>query len=104
MDLLEKELQKAVDTQCYLAGLSLNIMDNAIQQHASHEELKDLTREIDRDFTVTNSEWARLQLKITEFVYSKAIKFDYMQNNWHLYLQIQIANWLLFKDDQKIGG
>lgn len=73
----------------------LSVMDNAIQHKASHEELTNLAKAMDWKFQVSNSEWARLQLKIIEFVYSKTLKFDYLQNDWHLYLQIQIANWLL---------
>ena len=79
---------------CMLAA-----MDQAIQQNATHEELTGLAKSMNLKFHVNNAEWARLQLKIIEFVYLKTIMFDYLQNNWHLYLQVQIANWLLEKDN-----
>lgn len=81
----------------------LSVMNNAIQQKAGHEERTSLAKEIDQKFQVSNAEWARLQLKIIESAYCKTIKFDYLQNDWHLYLQIQIANWLLGKEGDNHG-
>lgn len=82
----------------------LSIINNAIQQKATHDELRDLARAIYNEFHVSDSEWARIQLKITEFAYSKHFKFDYMQNDWHLYLQVQIANWLQTTPPKLQGG
>ena len=73
----------------------LAVMDETIQHKATHKELTSLVKELDLEFQLSNAEWARLQLKIIEFVYSNTIKFDYLQNDWHLYLQIQMANWIL---------
>ena len=72
------------------------IVDKAIKHGYSHEQIIALTRVIDNQFKVNNSEWARIQLKIIEFAFEKSkLNFDYMQNDWHLYIQVEIANWLM---------
>ncbi len=74
----------------------LSVVDKAIKHGYSHEQIIALTRVIDNQFKVNNSEWARIQLKIIEFAFEKSkLNFDYMQNDWHLYIQVEIANWLM---------
>lgn len=74
----------------------LSIIDKAIKQGDSHEQIRELARAIDYHFKVNNSEWARIQLKIIEFAFEESgVKFNYMQNDWHLYLQVKIADWLM---------
>lgn len=75
----------------------LDIFDNSIKNGLCHEELQNLSRHIDSIYHVSNSEWARIQLKIMEPILGKFLPFDYFSNDWHLYLQIQIAEWKLSK-------
>lgn len=78
----------------------LSVMDNAIQQKATHADLSSLASVINDKCHLNNSEWARIQLKIIEFALNKYVKFDYVQNDWHLYLQFQIAKWCLGKEGE----
>ena len=72
--------------------IKIEIAQNA---NATYEELRDITRQIDSQYNVTNSEWARLMLKVIEPLFDNVLKFDYYLNDWYLYLQIQIAFWKL---------
>lgn len=75
----------------------LNLFDDNIKSGLCHEELRDLSKYIDWIYHVSNSEWARIQLKIIEPILGQFLPFDYFANDWHLYLQIQIAKWKLSK-------
>lgn len=75
----------------------LNLFNDNIKSGLCHEELRDLSKYIDSIYHVSNSEWARIQLKIIEPILGQFLPFDYFANDWHLYLQIQIAKWKLSK-------
>lgn len=70
-------------------------VEDAQKANTSHEKLRDITRQIDRQYNVTNSEWARLMLKVLEPLFDNVLEFDYYLNDWYLYLQVQIAFWKL---------
>ena len=36
-------------------------------------------------------------MKIMEHIYAEYITFDYFANDWHLYIQVELAKWLLAK-------
>lgn len=75
----------------------LSIISQAQASDLSEEEMMDVAREIDYRFKVTNSEWARVQLKIIEPYFANAVEFDYFLDDWYLYLQIKIAFWRMSK-------
>lgn len=75
----------------------LSIISKAQEANLSKEEMMDVAREIDHRFKVTNSEWARVQLKIIEPYFENIIDFDYYLDDWYLHLQIEIAFWLMSK-------
>ena len=76
----------------------LETIEVARQRGATHEDLRGVARYIDNKAHTTNAEWARIQLKIMEPILGKFIKLNYFLNNWHLYLQTEIAKWLLSKE------
>lgn len=73
----------------------LSIIADARMNGADDEELMDIARYIDHQYTTTNSEWARIQLKIIEPYFDNTVEFDYHLNDWYLHLQVEIAFWLL---------
>lgn len=73
----------------------LFLMNEKIKKGLSHEKLSEFARLLDYMYSINFSEWARIQLKIMENFYSKYVKFDYGLNDWHLYLQFVVANWML---------
>lgn len=73
----------------------LDAMNKALEIGVDHEGLKWCGRFLDGEYKVTDSEWARIQLKIMEPIIGKYIIFDYYSNDWLLYLQVEIAKWLL---------
>lgn len=75
----------------------LDIFDNSIKNGLCHEELQDLSRTLNSRYHASDSEWARIQIKIMEPVLGQFLPFDYFANDWHLYWQIQIAEWKLSK-------
>lgn len=75
----------------------LKMIEQAQENGAALNDLEDLSRYIDAKYLTTDYEWARIQLKIMEPVLGKNIAFDYFLNNWHLYLQVEIAKWLIGK-------
>lgn len=78
-------------------SLMLSIISEAQEAGWSNEEIKDVAREIDGRFTTTDSEWARIQLKIIEPCLKNVIEFDYFLDDWYLHLQIEIAFWGMSK-------
>lgn len=78
----------------------LEMIDVARQQCATHEDLRNVARYIDSKARTSNSEWARIQLKIMEPILGKYFQFDYFLNDWHLYWQTEIAKWMLGKKDE----
>lgn len=78
-------------------SLMLSIISEAQKAGSSNEEIKDVAREIDSRFKTSNSEWARIQLKIIEPCFKNVIKFDYFLNDWYLHLQLEIAFWRMSK-------
>lgn len=78
-------------------NLMLSIICQAQDADLSEEEMMCVAREIDDRFTVTDSEWARIQLKIIEPYFENTIEFDYSLDDWYLHLQIQIALWRMTK-------
>ena len=78
----------------------LEMIDVARQQCATHEDLRSVARYIDSKARTSNSEWARIQLKIMEPILGKYFQFDYFLNDWHLYWQTEIAKWMLGKKDE----
>ena len=75
----------------------LSIISKAQASDLSEEEMMDVAREIDYRFKVTNSEWARVLLKIIEPYFANTVEFDYLLDDWYLYLQIKIAFWRMSK-------
>ena len=75
----------------------LSIISRAQDDDLSEEELMGVAREIDYKFKVTNSEWARVLLKIIEPYFENTMEFDYSLDDWYLYLQIKIAFWRMSK-------
>ena len=75
----------------------LDIFDNSIKNGFCHEELQYLSRTVNSYYHTSDSEWARIQIKIMEPVLGQFLPFDYFANDWHLYWQIQIAEWKLSK-------
>jgi len=73
----------------------LSIISDARMNGADEEDLMDIAREIDHRYTTTNSEWARIQLKIIEPYFDNIVEFDYHLNDWYLHLQVEIAFWLI---------
>ena len=88
-------ISKKSDLDIKRIDLMLNMIDIAQQRGVTHEDLKEVGRYIDSKLHTTNSEWARIQIKIMEPILGKYIKFDYLLNDWLLYLQTKIAKWLL---------
>lgn len=75
----------------------LNLFDDNIKNGLCHEELRNLGRFLDSNYHISNSEWARIQLKIMEPILGRFLPFNYFANDWHLYWQVQIAKWKLGK-------
>ena len=75
----------------------LEMINVARQRGATHEDLRNVARYIDGKAQTSDSEWARIQLKILEPILGQYVQFNYFLNNWHLYLQTEIAKWLLGK-------
>ncbi len=73
----------------------LSIISKEHMKGINDEDLLDLAKEIDRHYEVTDSEWARIQLKIIEPYFDNVLEFDYHLNDWYLYLQVEIAFWLI---------
>lgn len=73
----------------------LSIITDARMKDADDEGLMDIAREIDHQYKTTNSEWARIQLKIIEPYFDNIVEFDYHLNDWYLHLQVEIAFWLI---------
>ena len=78
----------------------LNELDRLIKDNEPFEELSSFCRFIDGKYRTTSSEWARMQLKIMEPVLGKYIEFDYFLNDWQLYLEYQLSEWLLSKSEE----
>ena len=78
-------------------SLMLFIISEAQKANLSEEEMMDVARQIDGRFKTTNSEWARIQLKIIEPCFKNEIEFDYSLDDWYLHLQIEIAFWRMSK-------
>ena len=93
---------KAVSFDIKRMSYFLSEIENCIKQGMGHTELRSICRSINSNYAVSNSEWARMQLKTIEFVFEKYMKFDYMLNDWHLYMQIELAMWLLSKDEKRV--
>lgn len=81
--------------------LMLSIISEAQKANLSEEEMMDVARQIDDRFKTTNSEWARIQLKIIEPCFKNDIEFDYFLDDWYLHLQIEIAFWNISKNGRK---
>ena len=73
----------------------LSIISEAVKNSESNEEIEDIARNIDLHYGTSNSEWARIQLKIIEPYFDNVVVFDYHMNDWFLHLQVEIAFWLV---------
>lgn len=91
-------IDEPLHLDCLRLKEMLDIMDKALAACVDHEELKSCGLALDYKYTVTDSEWARIQLKIMSPILGKYITFDYFANNWLLYLQVKMAKWLLLKN------
>lgn len=80
-------------------SLMFSIISEAQKTNLSEEEMMDVARQIDGRFKTTNSEWARIQLKIIEQCFKNDIEFDYFLDDWYLHLQIEIACWRMSKKE-----
>lgn len=90
-------IDEPVSFECSRMEFMLDCVDRARKNGATHKDLKDVGRYLDARYQTTNDEWARIQLKIMEPILGKNITFNYFSNNWQLYLQVEMAKWLLFK-------
>lgn len=81
--------------------LMLSIISEAQKANLSEVEMMDVARQIDDRFKTTNSEWARIQLKIIEPCFENVVEFDYFLDDWYLHLQIEIAFWCMLKNGRK---
>lgn len=71
----------------------LSIIERAQSENLDSYEMQEVARNIDSYFHVSNSEWARIQLKILEPFLLDSVKIDYHLNDWYVYLQKQIIFW-----------
>ncbi len=71
----------------------LSVIEKAQVDNLDSYEMYEVANNIDRCYHVTNSEWARIQLKILEPYLSDSVKIDYHLNDWYVYLQKQIIFW-----------
>ena len=93
-------IDEPISLHCSRLKEMLDAMDKAIKAGVDHEELKWCGRYLDNQYRVNDSEWARIQLKIMSPVLGKYISFDYFSNDWRLYLQVEIAKWLLLRNEE----
>lgn len=93
-------IDEPIALDCLRLKEMLDTIDKALQAGMIHEELKMCGRYLDGRYQVSNSEWARIQLKIMSPVLGKYISFDYYSNDWRLYLQVEIAKWLLLRNEE----
>lgn len=93
-------IDEPISLNCSRLKEMLDAMDKAIKAGVDHEELKWCGRYLDNQYRVNDSEWARIQLKIMSPVLGKYISFDYFSNDWRLYLQVEIAKWLLLRNEE----
>lgn len=79
---------------CYWVRVKsfLDELDVLISKGATHEELASFGRYIDFKFKTRNGEWARVQLKTIESVFTNCV-FDYGDSDWNLYMQYCVAKW-----------
>ena len=89
-----------ITVDCLRLRRMLDAMDKALKAGMDHEELKCCGRYLDQHYQVNDSEWARIQLKIMSPILGKYITFDYYLNDWHLYLQVEIAKLLLLRNGE----
>ncbi len=92
-------IDEPADIDCLRMEEMLNIIDAAHRNGATHDDLKYIRISLDAKYKTTMSEWARIQLKIMSHVLGKYISFDYFSNDWRLYLQVEIAKWLLIRNE-----
>ena len=69
------------------------IVDQIKDKNCTHDEMIMFYRGIEQRYKPNNSEWSRIYLKIVEDVFDGVWHFDYYLNNWHVWLQIQLAQW-----------
>ena len=93
-------IDESISLNCSRLKEMLDAMDKALKAGVDHEELKWCGRYLDNQYRVNDSEWARIQLKIMSPVLGKYISFDYFSNDWRLYLQVEIAKWLLLRNEE----
>lgn len=62
--------------------LMLSIISEAQKAKLSEEKMMIVAKEIDSRFKTTNSEWARVQLKMIEPYFKNNIEFDYFLDDW----------------------
>lgn len=92
-------IDEPADLDCLRMKEMLNIIDTARYNGATHKHLQSIRINLDAKYKTTGAEWARIQLKIMSPVLGKYISFDYFLNDWHLYLQVEIAKWLLLRNE-----
>ncbi len=93
-------IDEPADIDCLRMKEMLNIIDDARQNGATHKDLESIRIVLDAKYKTTRPEWARIQLKIMSSVLGRYITFDYYLNDWHLYLQVEIAKWLLLRNKE----
>ena len=95
-------INEPADIDCLRMKEMLNIIDAARRNGATHNDLQSIRIILDAKYKTTRPEWARIQLKIMSPVLGKYITFDYNLNDWQLYLQVEIAKWLLLRNDANL--
>lgn len=92
---LEDFINEPLDLEKGRLEIMLQAIDAGYIKNFEHEEIRDIARLIDSKMNVSNSEWARVQIRIIEKMLGNNCLFDYYQNDWKLYLQTQIVFWML---------
>lgn len=73
----------------------IEVIEEEQRNNASDKELEETASYINGRCGTSNSEWARIQLKIIEPCFENILEFNYFLSDWYLYLQVQIAIWLV---------
>lgn len=94
-------IDEAIGFDALRMQIMLDMISNARNNGATHQDLQDIGRYIDANYKTTNTEWARIQLKIMEPILGDNITFNYFLNDWHLHLQVELSKWLLSKSKEQ---
>lgn len=77
------------------------LLEYAKNKKYTHEDMCLFYEAIEQKYILNYSERSRMYLKVMEDVFNGAWQFDYYLNDWHVWVQIQLAQWILQKDSNK---